>query len=332
MPGEHLPEETRWRIIFLWKDQQLSPYKIAQKLKIHHQSAQDIIEKYKQTGSVHDRPHPGRKRKLSTTDVKQVVKMAKKKKSAPQIARCLKKKVSPITIQRRLKEEGFFYGKIKKIEKLTKAHKQKRVEYSQRMRGYRWDKVLFSDEKDFVLGSGPGYAWQRPGDRIIQEYVKHAPKLHVWGAIGAYGRTDLYFFENNLNSDMYIKILKARLKENTITYPKKCPRGFKKNWEFLQDGHRAHTSKKSSTFLDGLLGDRLVEHPAMSPDLNPIENMWSYLDRKVKEAKITNIRRLKSVLTKEWRSLPWNEIRKSVDSMDRRLELCINSGGKRIPY
>ena len=31
---------------------------------------------------------------------------------------------------------------------------------------------------------------------------------------------------------------------------------------------------------------------------------------------------LKIVLTKEWRALPWAEIRKSVNSLERRLELC----------
>ena len=86
------------------------------------------------------------------------------------------------------------------------------------------------------------------------------------------------------------------------------------------------------TFLREHLGDRLVAHPAMSLDLNPIEDMWSYLDRKVKEARVTNISRLKAVLTKEWRALPWTEIRKSVNSMERRLQMCIESNGNRIPY
>lgn len=81
-----------------------------------------------------------------------------------------------------------------------------------------------------------------------------------------------------------------------------------------------------------LVGDRLISHPAKSPDLNPIEDMWSYLDRKVKEAKVTSTRSLKTVLTREWQALPWTEIRKSVNSMGRRLELCIESGGKRLPY
>ena len=51
--------------------------------------------------------------------------------------------------------------------------------------------------------------------------------------------------------------------------------------------------------VEKLVGDRLISHPAKSPDLNPIEDMWSYLDRKVKEAKVTSIRSLKTVLPRE---------------------------------
>ena len=78
----------------------------------------------------------------------------------------------------------------------------------------------------------------------------------------------------------------------------------KKKWKFLQDGARAHTAKKSIEVIHELIGNRLHKHPAKSPDLNPIENMWSYLDRKVKESKIISILALKKKLKKEWDNLP----------------------------
>ena len=108
------------------------------------------------------------------------------------------------------------------------------------------------------------------------------PQNFLFGAIGAYGKTDLYFFEENLDSDVYINILKKKLQEKKITYAQKCPRGFKKNRSFCKITTE-HTSKKSMSFLRRHIGDRLVGHPARSPDLNPIEDMWSYLDRKVKD-------------------------------------------------
>jgi hypothetical protein len=90
--------------------------------------------------------------------------------------------------------------------------------------------VFFSDEKTFQLGATPTHAWQEHTDRVIKEYVKHAPKLHVWGAIGYYGRTELYCFQENLNSKGYQRILKQNLKESKLIYssdaPKTLPIGY----------------------------------------------------------------------------------------------------------
>ena len=72
-------------------------------------------------------------------------------------------KSSDRTIQRVLKEKGFFYGKVQKIESLTKDHKKKRVAYAEENRKQDWNLVVFSDEKTFQLGAGEEYAWQMPG-------------------------------------------------------------------------------------------------------------------------------------------------------------------------
>ena len=330
--GKKLDEETKWRAVILWKDKKLSPYAIGKKLKIRKESAANIIEKYQETKSVKDRPRSGRKRKLSASQRKEVVRMAKRKKTAPQISRALDNKVVDRTIQRTLKEEGFFYGKIKKIEKLTKAQKAHRVEYCKEMKGYNWNTVLFSDEKTFQLGAGPDYAWQKPGNRLTREVVNHAPKLHVWGAIGAHVKAKLYFFQENLNSELYRTILGKKLAEKALTYSNKCPKHLVGNWQFLQDNSAVHKAKKSMKFLSELVGNRIIDHPAKSPDLNPMEDMWSYLDWKVKNAKITTIRALKIVLQREWNDLPCTKIRKSVDSMERRTKECRDSGGNRLPY
>jgi hypothetical protein len=231
-----------------------------------------------------------------------------------------------------LKRAGLFYRKIKKIEKLTKRHKQLRVEYSNEMKGYAWRTILFSDEKTFQLGSGPEYAWQMPANPITREYVTHAPKLHVWGAIGAHMKSNLFFFQENLNSELYQKILKRCITEDRLIFGPKQKTKLRGKWQFLQDNSRVHKAKNSMKVLDTLVGDRIISHPPRSPDLNPIEDMWSYLDRQVKASRVTTIQGLKSVLTKAWKNLPWTEIQKSVDSMEKRIQLCRESGGNRIQY
>ena len=70
-------------------------------------------------------------------------------------------------------------------------------------------------------------------------------------------------------------------------------------WKFLQDGARAHTAKKSIKLIHELIGNRLHKHPAKSPEVNAIEDMWSYLDRKVTESRVTSIPSLKRKLKKE---------------------------------
>jgi transposase len=330
--GRRLTEKDRWKAIIYNEDTKLKPTSIARKLKTTPKTVLDTIHKYEETGTVHDRPGRGRKRIYSAVEEKKIVKKAKKRKKAPQIAREMGSKSSARTIQRILKEKGLFYGKVQKIEKLTDDHKKKRVAYAKEMKNENWRNIVFSDEKTFQLGAGSEYAWQTRGDREVEEYVRHAPKLNVWGAIGAYIKTPLYFFKENMDAKLYQSVLKQRIKEKHLTYASDAPKSLANKWLFLQDGARPHTAKKSIEVIHELIENRLHKHPAKSPDLNPMEDMWSYLDRKVKDAKITTIPALKKKLTREWNKLTWTEVRKSVDSMSRRLQSCVKQKGNRLPY
>jgi transposase len=306
--------------------------KIAKHYRIDPRTVRSTLDKYEETGSVEDRPRSGRKRVLDDRDTKTVLKKAKKRKTAPQIARTLKKKVSTRTVQRTIKNSGLKWLRIRKVDKLKPVNEAKRLEYAKEKKKYNWKKVLFSDEKSFWLGSIPTHAWQDPNHRITVEVPKYAPKLHVWAAIGYYVKTKLYFSEQNLDGPLYQQILKARLKEKDIIYSPDCPRTLRKKWLFLQDNDPKHKAKKSMAELENLIGDRLLLHPAYSPDLNPIEDMWSYLDLKLKNSNVQTIPSLQRFLNKEWNALPWTEIRKSVNSMPKRLKECIKLNGKRTHY
>ena len=164
----------------------MKPLGIARTMKRGRKAIYETLAKYEETGTVHDRPGRGRNPIYSEAEIKKIVSKAKKKKKAPQIAVEMGEKSSPRTIQRLLRKKGLFYGKVKKIEKLTENHKRKRVAYCKQMRKENWRTILFSDEKKFQLGAGEEYAWQEPEDRLVKEYVQPAPKLNVWGGIGYY--------------------------------------------------------------------------------------------------------------------------------------------------
>ncbi len=59
--------------------------------------------------------------------------------------------------------------------------------------------------------------------------------------------------------------------------------------------------------------------PAQSPDLNPIENLWDELDRRVHERLISSIPELREHLQEEWAKLSLECIQKLISSMPKRM-------------
>jgi len=303
---------------------------------IDHRTAARILATYDETGDVEEKSGRGRKRKIGKKDEYNMVKRAKKGKPATELARAYGVKhggsVHVDTIRRILHRHGFFYLTVQKIEALSEDAKADRLAYALKMSNYNWNKVIFSDEKTFQLGSGQSHSWQQKGKRISRTYTRHPKKLHVWAGAGYYFKTKLYFFTENLKSPLYQRILQLRLKEKRIIYAADCPMKYKGNWWFLQDNDPKHRTDKSLSVIEDLVGENFVSHPSYSPDLNVQEDLWSYLNAKVQAAKITSIAQLKRKLSKEWEALPWNVIRTSVRSMPARMQECVKVQGARTHY
>src|SRR6185312_9941219 len=69
--------------------------------------------------------------------------------------------------------------------------------------------------------------------------------------------------------------------------------------------------------------------PSQSPDLNPIEHLWSEL--KQRRGKPTNLHKLEKVLQEEWRKIPPETYTKLIESMPHRIEACIRNQGWPTP-
>ena len=60
---------------------------------------------------------------------------------------------------------------------------------------------------------------------------------------------------------------------------------------FMQDNTPCHTAKFVKTFLSEE-GVTVIERPAQSPDMNPIENFWKLLNEIAKEKNPRNVEKL----------------------------------------
>ena len=107
----------------------------------------------------------------------------------------------------------------------------------------------------------------------------------VWGAFsGDKGMAGLFFLPKNvmMNGNLYIKVLSDHL----VTM-----------FELDQCSHFIHKVKNVTKWLQTKKIDAL-EWPGNSPNHNPIENCWHYMNHLMSERKTTNLDVLKQVITK----------------------------------
>ena len=71
------------------------------------------------------------------------------------------------------------------------------------------------------------------------------------------------------------------------------------DFTFQQDLAPAHSAKTTSTWFKDH-GIRVLDWPANSPDLNPIENLWRIVKRKMQYARPNNAEELKTTIRATW--------------------------------
>ena len=186
----------------------------------------------------------------------------------------------------------------KKAPLLTEAQKKKRLLFAREHRRWKfedWSNVLFSDESPYqvfyVPNSRNDTVWGSQEENVpVASQVKFSPTVLVWGGMTAIGLTRLHFVpqRTSINSEYYINnILKKELKpvydrlDTSGAISKR--RLFIDNAHsvFQQDGARAHTSVVSRAWLNDNIPNYIENWPPNSPDLSPIENIWSILSNDV---------------------------------------------------
>ncbi|KAI2647333.1 Transposable element Tcb1 transposase [Labeo rohita] len=177
---------------------------------------------------------------------------------------------------------------------LNQKQRQKRLTWATEKQHWtvaQWSKVLFSDESKFCMSFGNQGArvWRKTGERempkCLKSSVKYPQSVMVWGAMSA-----------AVNAASYQEILEH------FMLPSAEKLYGDEDFIFQHDLAPAHSAKTTGKWFTDH-GITVLNWPANSPDLNPIENLWDIVKRKLRDARPNTLDELKAAIEASWASI-----------------------------
>jgi hypothetical protein len=153
-----------------------------------------------------------------------------------------------------------------------------------------------------------------------------------WSCITAtghdYGTT---IIDGSIYSYVYVDILETSLLETLDYFDLHI-----KDVRFQQDRAISHTSVNTKQWFNkhGFFVDTIVNWPARSPNLNPIEHVWYQLKRRPNAypTRPTTKEELEQKIATEWYKFTEKDCLKYIDSMPARIKVIIKNKGGPTKY
>jgi transposase len=271
-------KEFRERVIAA-KERGEAPLSIAKRLEVSFNWVYSLLRRYLTTGSYEALPNnAGAKPKLSESDLEILRQTVRDHPDATleELKELTGFTVSKATLCRALKKLKLSFKK-----KTFNASEQKRPDVEEAREVWKEEKAtedaakfVFLDESSINTGFSRLYGRAPVGERLFD----YAPDcrwktLTVLSSLRLDGTTEALVFEGALNGEMfkgYIEeCLAPSLKEGDIV---------------IMDNLSSHKVEGLEKIVEEK-GARIVYLPPYSPDLNPVENMWSKIKNQLRKQK-----------------------------------------------
>jgi len=317
-------------IIKMYEDNK-SQRTIADALNISKSTAGFWINRFLQDDSLNVRAKTGRRRTTEPNQDEAILENTRQDpfKPATLIHRELNLNCLVETVRNRLKRAGLKSRVAAKKEALTEVNRQRRLAFAQNYLDWNyedhWQYVLFTDEKTFYSYGQGMRVWRPKGHRFDRRYIRALKRsghvsINVWGSFsGEQGMDELLWINERFNANYYIQHMLPLIDQ-------------RRHLILMHDNAPIHRAHAVQQWLDNR--DILVlDWPAKSPDLNPIENLWAHAERLTKNRNPRNQAELWEIVRNAW-----NEMREELDfreyirSMPRRIARVVENEGYWTKY
>ena len=237
--------------------------------------------------------------------------------------------ISRRTINRVIKESNILK---RDSPLLTKPHKDLRLKWAKDHMTWNeaWYNVICLDEKKFNLDDPDGfsYYWHdlRKEEEIFSSRPQGGGSVMIWASFGWVGKSPICFVDGQMNSSGYREVLKNHLVDIGSSIGGS-------NWIFQQNNASVHRSKVNITWSKSQKINVLL-WPSLSPNLNPIENVWGLLARKIysEGTQFRTREQLKIAILKSWEETIIDQLGNLVNSMLQRIFEVIRLNSAKTRY
>ena len=328
---------------------------IGRQLRIPHSTVSAFLNRYADRENHDNLHHTGRPRKTTLSDDHYLIRSAESDTGQPLAQLRLDTNIgaSEQTIRRRLRETNIKKYKAVNRPLLTKKQIAARLKWAREHRNWsleQWRRVLWSDETMVKNQNDPRpkLVFRRPNKREKYDPKNVQPKSGyggasqmVWGCFIGDKLGPILFVDTSITKEVYI----GMLADSLLPFIDILHADGQENIIFQQDNATPHSSPVTRKWLEDEAkkhGFSIMQWPPNSPDLNPIEHLWSHLKRELhrrypdtwqlKGSPETIRRILKERIHKIWWDIGPEVLKRLIESMPDRVHAVLDARGNVTEY